>query len=411
MKDWKETRESKNEKGVTLLVAVIAVAVLLTIAIIVVLIVMSMGGQNKTETQAGSQDIAQTTPTVTNQAQETVQGTEGANGTKTLVQAFNDGEIQVGDYVNYVPDAHAPITVGTDKTGFTDSGGQLGTTDQTYMQDTTNTHWRVLGLTEDGSSVMLLGSQLKQYDAESNVDKQYLYLEGATGYKYCESTLNEICSLYHNNALAQETRSIKIEDINRALGGVTVTYPQEGDSHSGEVTLNNVPIDAVVTSYPSYNYQSGDYSPESYPNEVSSQIGQKVQANKYYYDITDEGGLNYSYMREIGSSISERGYNMLFEGTTGDENNAKSYWLASSGVSAASYGAYFGPGCVDGGGVLSGGNLFGSDGYEGWNYFAVRPVVILRSDVTVNDVHKMVDQTEQEWNTEGVIVTLSRAWW
>ena len=41
MKDWKEKGENKNEKGVTLLVAVITVAVLLTIAIIVVLIVIA----------------------------------------------------------------------------------------------------------------------------------------------------------------------------------------------------------------------------------------------------------------------------------------------------------------------------------------------------------------------------------
>ncbi len=123
------------------------------------------------------------------------------------MQAFKDGEIQVGDYVDYTPDPHASVTVGTDKTGFTDSEGILGTTDQTYSQDTTNTHWRVLGLTEDGNSVMLLGSPIKQDGASIEKSyKYYLFLEGATGYKNCESTLNEICGLYHNNTLAQETR-------------------------------------------------------------------------------------------------------------------------------------------------------------------------------------------------------------
>ena len=400
MKDWKETRESKNEKGVTLLVAVIAIAVLLTVAIIVVLIVMSMGGQNKAETQAGSQDIAQTIPTVTNQAQETIQGTEGANGTKTLAQAFNDGEIQVGDYVNYVPDAHAPITVGTDKTGFTALEGLLGTTDQTYTQDTTNTHWRVLGLTQDGNSVMLLGSQLKK-----DGNAPYLALQGAIGYLSAESTLNEICSLYHSSALAQETRSIKIDDINRALGGVTVTYPQEGEFFTGPVRFSTADSNrqmGYTTFYPSYTYKNGDYSPESYPNQVSAeQIGMKIQANDYCYDIQVGNGLNYGYLQGLKTTISEMGYNMLFEGTVEYSNYAKPYWLASSGVHANSDHAYFGPGCVFNGDVGLGSNLF--DTYGNWYTYAyaVRPVVVLKPEVTVNDIQKIADQTEQEWNTRG----------
>ena len=92
---------------------------------------------------------------------------------------------------------------------------------------------------------------------------------------------------------SKETRSIKIEDINRALGGITVTYPEEGQSGTGTVTLNtdnsktNI---GATTEYPSYTYKNGDYSPESYPSTVGSeQIGAKVQANEYDYEITDDG--------------------------------------------------------------------------------------------------------------------------
>ena len=324
------------------------------------------------------------------------------NKAKTLVQAFKDGEIQVGDYVDYTPDPHASVTVGTDKTGFTDLDGYLGTTDQIYSQDTTNTHWRVLGLTEDGNSVMLLGSPIKQDGAEENPYKQYLFLAGAIGYKNCESTLKEICGVYHNNTLAQETRSIKIEDINRALGGVTVTYPEEGTPGSGTVTLNtdgsktNI---GEVTYYPSYTYQSGDYSPESYPSEVSSQIGTKVQTNAYIYNITDGRGLNYSYLQSLGSTIGERGYNMLFEGTAGS-GMAKPYWLASSGVGTSSGVVYFCPGAVYDGYVYLDSDNYGLFDSAGWwraYGYAVRPVVILKSDVTVNDVHKIADQQEEEW--------------
>ena len=386
------------------LALIITVVILIILAAVTINITLNNGLINQAK-QAG-EDTMQAAEDEQQMLEDAASYINGiladTNKAKTLVQAFKDGEIQVGDYVDYTPDPHDPITVGTDKTGFTDEEGILGTTDQTYSQDTTNTHWRVLGLTEDGNSVVLLGSPIKQDGADKVPDKQYLYLEGVTGYKNCESTLNEICSIYHNNSLAQETRSIKIEDINRALGGVTVTYPEEGAPGSGTVTLNKDSKKTNIgetTDYSSYTYQSGDYSPESYPNEVSSQIGTKVQANAYYYEITDGSGLNYSYLQSLGTTINERGYNMLFEGTTRDDGYTKSYWLASSGIAANSYGAWNGSGNVSIGSVNFNMQepIFCSDGREFWNNYAVRPLVTLKSSVTVNDVHKIADQTEEEW--------------
>ena len=227
-------------------------------------------------------------------------------------------------------------------------------------------------------------------------------MQGAEGYINCVNTLNKVCGVYNNPDLAEETRSITIEDINRALGGVTVTYPEEGAPGSGTVTLNTDSKKTNIgetTEYPSYTYQSGDYSPESYPNEVSSQIGTKVQANAYRYDITNEGGLNYSYLQSLGTTINERGYNMLFEGTTRDDGYTKSYWLASSGIAANSYDAWNGSGNVSIGSVDFNMKepIFCSAGREFWNNYAVRPLVTLKSSVTVNDVHKIADQTEEEW--------------
>ena len=92
---------------------------------------------------------------------------------------------------------------------------------------------------------------------------------------------------------------------------------------------------------------------------------------------------------------------MLFEGTVG--KITKPYWFASSGAIVDSGSAVFGLGHVLSGDVYFGYNvMFGSNGSEDNDHSAVRPIVILKSDVTVNDVHKIADQTEQEWNTEGV---------
>ena len=57
----------------------------------------------------------------------------------------------------------------------------------------------------------------------------------------------------------------------------------------------------------------------------------------------------------------------------------------------------FGPGYVYGGDVDSGSNLFGSSGY--WNAvgLAVRPVVYLNSEITVEDLH-IIDGQEDNWS-------------
>ena len=94
---------------------------------------------------------------------------EEKNG-KTLVQAFKDGEIHVGDYVvNYndtINNKSAKAELETYETGYE--------TKQTYSVDTTTT-WRVLGLSEDEKNLIIItGSPIKK-----DGDDPYLYLAGA----------------------------------------------------------------------------------------------------------------------------------------------------------------------------------------------------------------------------------------
>ena len=386
------------ERGITLLALIITVVILIILATVTINITLNNGLINQAK-QAG-EDTMQAAEDEQQMLDDVASYINGiladTNKAKTLVQAFKDGEIQVGDYVDYTPDLHDPITVGTDKTGYTDQYGDLGTTNQTYSQDTTNTHWRVLGLTEDGNSVVLLGSQIKK-----DGDDPYLVLQGARGYLSAESTLNEICGLYHNSALAQETRSIKIEDINRALGGVTVDYEQGTVTLDGDSSKTNI---GETTSYSSYTYQSGDRSPESYPAQVASEeIGTEIQANAYNYNICEEYEdiLDYNYLQSLGTTLSEEGYNMLFEGTIENANYAKAYWLASNGCYSYESNAGWGIGVVTRGQVENARVMHQNIGRWGSFGFAVRPLVVLNSDVTVEQIHKIPDQSEQEWNTEG----------
>ncbi len=127
---------------------------------------------------------------------------------KTIVEAFKDGEIQVGDYVNYKNPSSGSVTVGQEETGYSKN--------QTYKVDGRTT-WRVLGLDEGGNNLLLIsGSPIKR-SKENNVEttNPYLTLGGAEGWYY-EDTLDAICGIYKNN-LAQEARSMTMEDVTRAL--------------------------------------------------------------------------------------------------------------------------------------------------------------------------------------------------
>lgn len=76
---------------------------------------------------------------------------------KTLYQALKDGEIQIGNYVNYTPDAGKTYTSNTSENGWTD---------QTYTVDT-STQWRILGT--EGESVLLVSADpiKKRYEYNS----------------------------------------------------------------------------------------------------------------------------------------------------------------------------------------------------------------------------------------------------
>ncbi len=128
---------------------------------------------------------------------------------KTIVEAFKDGDIQVGDYVNYQNPSSEPVTVTTEQTGYSKS--------QTYEVDSSTT-WRVLGLDEGEDNLLLIsGSPLKRSkENDAPTEDPYLALGGAESWYNCKETLNTICGIYKNN-LAQEARSMKIEDVTRAL--------------------------------------------------------------------------------------------------------------------------------------------------------------------------------------------------
>ena len=323
---------------------------------------------------------------------------------KTLVQAFKDGEIQLGDYLNYND------YVDESKT-YTTLTNENGWADQTYTA-TKNTYWQVLGLDETGERLMLISQspikkEMKQKDQtgqevgrtkirlasienaiklgarEEPIDWEttpYLVLKGAYGYVNCEKILNDISGIYSTSL--GTAQSLTAEEINRLIG-VTVDFANKKVYANSDPNTNIDEWGVLGNQYP---YKETDYTPESYINsKANATAGTKTDpATAYYYQW---GNL----------TINDTLKTILFNGTTRDANFAKSYWLASPAVDADSGSAFFGPGDVAYGGVDAGGGLFYSDGRWFAGSFGVRPVVYLESNITVEDLHK-IDGQEEDWS-------------
>ena len=326
---------------------------------------------------------------------------------KTLVQAFKDEEIKVGDYLNYndYVDETKTCTTTTNENGWAD---------QKYTA-TKDTYWQVLGLDETGERLMLISQspikkEMKQKDqtgqevgrakirlasienavklgassgGSSTIDWEttpYLVLKGAYSYVNCKQILNNISGIYSTSLGKAE--SLTAEEINRLIG-VTVDYTNKKVYANSDPNTN---IDKWGVLGNQYTYKETDYTPESYINNKTNATAgtQTDPATAYYYQW---GNL----------TIEDTLKTILFNGTTRDANFAKSYWLASPAVVAYSGYASFGPGFVSNGYVDADFNLFGS--YGGWSAgsFGVRPVVYLESNITVEDLHK-IDGQEEDWS-------------
>lgn len=306
---------------------------------------------------------------------------------KTLVEAFIAEEIEIGSYVNYTPNsATTPAEAEKEDTGYDAT--------QTYKVDTT-TQWRVLGLSEDGKNLLLTSASPIKKDDEND---PYLIMQGAESYINCKKTLDKICGIYKND-LADEVRSMTIDDINNALG-LTVDKINKA-LYKKTDTEKTTPLQFQGFFGESYKYVAGDYAPENYMldtygekynnltrKSVSESANGKVDGSTYMYPYTE------SSIVDQDSTI----YDILFSKTTESEGYTKSYWLASPGVFVGSGFAVFGPGAVNGGDAGSGVGVFTSGGYWDAYEFAVRPVVVLNSGVSVDEI-KVVEEKTDNWDT------------
>ena len=174
------------------------------------------------------------------------------------------------------------------------------------------------------------------------------------------------------------------------MGG-TVTFDKDS-SHT------NV---GATTAFSSYTYAEEAYTPEGALQNPPIQAGTEGKAGTKVIADAYNFVYNYEGYQSIGLDIDRDTYDMLFKDTTEDTNYSKSYWLASPGVTSDGSRAGFGPGIVYVGYASSGGSLFYSDGTWYAVGLAVRPVVVLKSNITIDQVKVIPDEAEEPWTTEG----------
>ena len=378
----------RTEKGITLVALVITIIIIIILA--TVTINMAFGDNGLIKQAELARDMAANSiiheedsmANLTAYMNEIMTG--GTSGAKTLVQAFEDGDIAVGDYVNYTPTAVQRVSVGKERTGYDET--------QNFSTDM-NTTWRVLGLSEDGNHLLLTsGSPIKKEG-----ENPYLVLQGAAGYLNGIGVLDEIAGIYHNSTVAEETRSITLEDIERALE-VIVEYPEvggEGYVYLKEKNNNNI-IGVSVNG--TYTYTANDYTPESaIKNPIEyAPIGKTVETKSYL--------LYYSYEGYKAMGIDSRMIDTLFK----DIDTNKPYWLATQGIASGSVaggesGVTWGIGSAAT--YISDGSsnywLFATNGKYGLysaEGFAVKPVVKLRTNITIEQIYKIEDKEEEVWD-------------
>lgn len=331
----------------------------------------------------------------------------------TLVEMFENGEtcenkdgtcvdethLHIGDYVNYEePTTGEPCVIEPSQTGVKYY--------QVYSLENNDLNWRVLGIEEDeetqekrlkliaDSPVRKTGNRTTENGETITEDvTPYFDIFGAEAYVYAPDAMDAIGAMFKNEN-AYEARSMNIEDINQAIG---MTTPEQINEK------NYIAFDGGIKYGESYGPFENQWTPEDWlkADQPTSTVSGTVSG--YAYIIGDES-LPPEASEMVVMVENTRLKNMLFENV--EPETGKAYWLASRGVYAYPDDdcARFGPGLVyDGGGMTLagvGGDTFFSDGYE---YVIsdgafVRPVVLLKSDITVEEIQKIADQPDSWQN-------------
>jgi len=263
-------------------------------------------------------------------------------------------EIKVGDLVDYTPTA-APDSTNSGITYVKDTD-TASSKYNTYIEKTIDTYkpgnltWVYLGQNEEGN-ILLTSQEATSFTVN---------IAGQDGWATGAERIDELCNtLYGNSKYAQETRNMKIEDVNRILGfngKKGIYYDINGEEITtdepkkfGEIGATGIALRASETEF--NNYVSDSYS---------------YTGTAYKANTTDE-------------------YQVIFKKSDGVTNQVSYYLSSSSALSIVSDGSehyylrYVSYGSVGNGSVCSANSDDVINEVE--LSYALRPVIVLKSNV------------------------------
>ena len=331
------------------------------------------------------------------------------DGVKATIKENGEVEfgktIEVGDYVDYNPTLGAntgdlTYTSTTDKTG--------ASSDQEFNAATYKSAgygWRVLGV--KNGKIRLISEEFIGPGKDKEIyigNRTYYNLKGQKGYINGIEELNKISGIFGHGKGAEKATSITVEDINE-ITGYNPETAKDGKGqfyeYGNKVTYTRGEGSALSSSATNGKTWSGTESTFNYYDKASKTFkaltSGNIQITSTYYEyepttlgtdrlakplqgVDENGTFNEIYKMIFGDweRTEKNGYYRNFTGT-GTEPR---YWLASD--YAYAYGSTVGWGLryVYEGDVYYS-SLCESYGYEYSRSFGVRPVVSLKSDISL----------------------------
>ena len=317
----------------------------------------------------------------------------------------NPEHLHVGDYVDYKNPTSGSYTITAQKSGITIGNNNAN---QIYDMENNTLNWRVLGLDEETGGIKLISgnpmklSKVELIEGDSVVDSidiqndtsPYLQMRGAEAYIYGPEEINKVGEMCKNE-YAESGRSVNIEDINQAIG---IRTQEDIIQYNVNVSVEE---EGILQYSQKYSYEN-QYTPENWlqPDRKPGLVTGEITG---YCFVIQDGNEEEEHTIKLENS---RLKSMLFDNI--DYNAQKKYWLASTGIIPFSYysqgvtqkNVAFCLGTVSKHSWIKIGFedcLFNSGGNSETQAYAVRPVVILKKNITKNQIKKIEDKTEEEW--------------
>ena len=302
-------------------------------------------------------------------------------------------KINVGDSINYtiIKDENSKYESSINKNGYSNQSFTLQK----------NAQWVVLGINNGGELLITSKESIK-----TDENKNY-FLKGENGFKYGVTELDNICKVYGSGIGAKDSRSIRIEDINKITKYDPMNTGNKQNYSKGNLNEygNEVMFYWNEDEFPYYDAQNGvkgtlNEKHDSfyvYDEENNNFINNELKKEKMQYINKIKTNFYTYYIDTLSDNIEDKDSDIKkFSKAYNLVCNAGSYWMASRTIETNEGGVYYGLRMyADWVKKVAAGGFYSSYGNNNdGQAYAVRPVI------TINDSANIIGDSINGWNIE-----------